>query len=83
MGGGGGDSYASILAAMGGQLRELLDTYSSDVMSIHQDMLMAKHQVDILTQYHELSSVSSGLIIEQETHIKDPAPWFIKEWRGT
>ena len=30
-------------------------------MSIHQDMLKAKHQVDILTGYHELKTVPSGL----------------------
>ncbi|KAL5503213.1 hypothetical protein EMCRGX_G010128 [Ephydatia muelleri] len=72
-----------IPAPVGGQLRELLDSYPSDVMSIHQDMLKTKHQVDILTQYHELSSVPSGLVFEQEMHIKDPpppppAPWFTR-----
>ena len=42
-------------------LRKLLDSYTSDLMSIHQDMLKAKHQVDILTGYHELKTVPSGL----------------------
>ena len=51
-------------------------------MSIHQDMLKAKHQVDILTRYNELRNVAAGLVFPQETHIKDhPAPWFTKEWR--
>ena len=50
-------------------------------MSIHQDMLKAKHQVDILTRYHELRNVPAGLVFPQETYIKDPAPWFTKEWR--
>eukprot|EP00731_Ephydatia_muelleri_P027523 Em0019g396a len=72
---------ACIPAPLGRQLRELLDSYGSDVMSIHQDMLKAKHQVDILTRYHELRSVPAGLVFQQETHIKDPASWFTKEWR--
>ena len=75
------EGTACIPAPVGGQLRKLLDSYGNDLMTTHQDMLKAKHQVDILTRYHELRTVPAGLVFPQETHIKDPAPWFTKEWR--
>ncbi|KAL5473893.1 hypothetical protein EMCRGX_G028457 [Ephydatia muelleri] len=60
-----------IPAPLGGQLIELLNCYSAESLKRHEEMLKAKHQVSVLTCYHELGVEGYR---EQGDHGEDPTP---------